>query len=111
MRDLASPQDLDAVLGASEAVLLKHGAHCPISAAARDEVARFEAEHPDVTVHGLEVTGNRDLSEAAAERLGTAHASPQLFVLRQGKPAYTASHFEIRAETLAAQLGGAAGGR
>jgi thioredoxin 1 len=104
MQDLMSPTDVDAALGAPDAVLLKHGAHCPISAAARDALAEFAAEHPEVPVYGVEVTGHRALSDGLAERLGVAHESPQVFVLRGGCPVWHAEHFAITPDAVAAHL-------
>lgn len=106
MQDLRSPNDLDAALAAPDAVLLKHGAHCPISAAARDALAAFAAEHPDVLVYGVEVTGYRAVSDLVAERLGVPHESPQVFVLHDGRPVWHAEHFAITSEAVAAHVPG-----
>ena len=106
MKNLTSQSDVDAILGADEAVLLKHGAHCPISAHARDELAAFEKSHPDVTLAAVEVTGHRDLSQHVADRLGVEHQSPQLFLIRNGAVAWSAQHYAISASDLSAQLGG-----
>ena len=106
MRDLTSTDELDMLLREPAAVLLKHGAHCPISAAARDELAEFAAEHPDTPVYRVEVTGERALSDHLAERLGVRHESPQAFVLRAGKPVWRAEHFDITAQGIARELSG-----
>jgi bacillithiol system protein YtxJ len=106
MQDVTTPQELDALLAAPRAVLLKHGARCPISAAARDVVASLEAGDPSLTVHAVEVTGHRGLSQTVAERLGVPHESPQLFVLRDGRPAWYAEHFDITADAVSSHLAG-----
>jgi bacillithiol system protein YtxJ len=106
MHDVTSPDALDEVLRAPEAVLLKHGARCPISAAARDALDAFAGAHPDVPVYRLEVTGNRALSDQVAERFGVQHESPQAFVLRDGRPVWYAEHFAITAEAVAGHLAG-----
>ncbi len=106
MQELKTQKDVDAMLGEERAVLLKHGASCPISAAAREELAEFCGQGPDVPVYGLEVTGRRELSDYVAERLGVAHESPQAFVLRGGRPVWRAEHFEIHASGISRALDG-----
>jgi bacillithiol system protein YtxJ len=104
MQDLKSPDEFATALATPGAVLLKHGASCGISAAARDALAAFSAEHPDVPVYGVEVTGQRAVSDLVAERLGVPHESPQVFVLRDGRPVWHAEHFAITAEAVAAHV-------
>lgn len=106
MRNCCSQPDVDALLAAEEVVLLKFGAHCPISARARDELTAFGTAHPDVNVAGIDVTAHRDLAKYTAERLGVAHQSPQVFILRGGKVAWTAVHYSITAQDLEERLGG-----
>jgi bacillithiol system protein YtxJ len=106
MQSLQNPQDLDAALQAPTAVLLKYSTTCPISANARREITDFEARHPDQTVYGLDVHSARELSSTVAERFGVEHESPQLFVLRDGKPVYTVTHWDISAQDLEQQLAG-----
>jgi bacillithiol system protein YtxJ len=104
MQNLVSQHDIDALIRADEAILLKHGAHCPISAHARDELTAFAAVHPDVTVAALEVTAHRDLAKYAAQRLGVEHQSPQVIIIRGGKVAWSAEHYAITAKDVGAQL-------
>lgn len=106
MRHLTSPHDLDAALAGPEAVLLKHGAHCPISAAARREMAGFAERNPHVALFALEVTEHRELSETLAERLAVPHQSPQLILLRDGAPEWHVTHFAITARALEDRLAG-----
>ena len=104
MRDLTSQDDLDALLREPRAVLLKHGASCPISAAARKEVDALAAGPLDTPIYRLEVTGQRALSDDVAERLGVAHESPQVMILRDGRPTWRAEHFEISADGIRREL-------
>jgi bacillithiol system protein YtxJ len=106
MQDLTTPDDVDAALRAPTAVLLKHGARCPISAAARDALQRFAADHPEVPVYGVEVTGHRALSDLVADRFGVQHESPQVFVVRDGQPIWHAEHFAITPDVVAAHAAG-----
>ena len=43
----------------------------------------------------LVVQDDRVVSDAIAEKLGIRHASPQAFVLKDGKPIYHATHYGI----------------
>jgi bacillithiol system protein YtxJ len=104
MKEINDQSDVDGVLGEPEAILLKHGATCSISANARREIEAFTAEHPDVPVAGLEVTANHALSESVADQLGVPHQSPQLFLLRDGKVAWHAEHYGITAKAVEGQL-------
>lgn len=104
MRPLTTPDDLDALLQAPVAILLKHGARCPVSAAARDALMAFEEGDPGIPVAGIEVTGERALSDAIAERTGIRHESPQVMVLVHGAPRWTATKRDISAESIAGAL-------
>ena len=106
MPHLTSREQFEALSREGTAILLKHGATCPISAAARDELADFAARHGDVPVYDIEVTGNRDLSDYAADQLGVEHQSPQAFVLRDGKAVWHAEHYDITAGALEANTRG-----
>ena len=106
MQDITTPADLDAILDAPQAILLKHGMHCPISANARRELDALVERHPELTVGRVEVTERRALSDAVADRLGVPHASPQIFLVREGAVAWQATHFEITARALEERLGG-----
>jgi bacillithiol system protein YtxJ len=84
-------------------VIFKHSLTCPISAAAYDQMAEFEGE-----VALVEVQRARDLSREIEDRLGVAHESPQVIVLRNGQVAWNASHFRITADAVAAAVRAAA---
>ena len=47
---------------------------------------------------------HRDISNAVATLTGVRHQSPQAIVLRDGKPVYHASHYDIEAEHIEANL-------
>lgn len=105
MEPITDQAGFDRVAALPSALLLKHGARCPISANARDEVTRFASSHPDVPVYSLEVTEHRDLSKDVAYTLGVHHESPQLFLLEQGKPRWHAEHYDISAQDIEQRLG------
>jgi bacillithiol system protein YtxJ len=104
MQHLDSRTELDALLAAGDAVLLKHGSRCSISAQARDELSTFATSHPEIPIATLEVTAYADLARYAAERLGIRHESPQVMIIRDGEVAWHAEHYAITARDLDAQL-------
>jgi bacillithiol system protein YtxJ len=104
MKQLSTSGELDSVFGEETAVLYKHSTHCPISAAAHDKVEGFLAQNPDAPVYMVDVHASRDLSQSIVEKTGIEHQSPQLILLRNGKPAWTKARMEISAEELAEQL-------
>lgn len=74
-------------------VVFKHSTTCPISAAAYDEMSRFEG---DVAL--VEVQRERNLSKEIEQRTGVTHESPQVLVLRKGKVVWDASHWKVKAD-------------
>jgi bacillithiol system protein YtxJ len=83
-------------------VIFKHSLTCPISAAAYQQMAAFDGE-----VALVEVQQARALSAEIEKRLGVAHESPQVIVLRNGEVAWNASHFKITADAVADVVRGA----
>jgi bacillithiol system protein YtxJ len=73
-------------------VIFKHSLTCPISAAAYQQMAKYEGE-----VDLVEVQRARELSDEIENQLGVTHESPQVLVLRNGQVAWSASHFKITA--------------
>ncbi|MGH9930032.1 MAG: bacillithiol system redox-active protein YtxJ [Pyrinomonadaceae bacterium] len=84
-------------------VIFKHSLTCPISAAAYEQMAEFEGE-----VALVEVQRARKLSEEIEDRLGVAHESPQVIILRNGEVVWNASHFKITANAVAEAVRAAA---
>ncbi len=77
-------------------VIFKHSLTCPISAAAYDQMSRYDGE---VALVEVQVAGA--LSREIGEKLGVRHESPQVIVLDKGKVAWDVSHFDITAESVA----------
>jgi bacillithiol system protein YtxJ len=76
-------------------VIFKHSSTCGISSHVMemvDEVGR--------DVHFVVVQDDRDISNEIADRTGRVHQSPQIFVIRDGKPIYHASHYGIDPEAI-----------
>ena len=80
-------------------LLFKHSNTCGISL---DVFERVSGLIGDIRL--VVVQDDRDISNAIAERLGIRHASPQAFVLWQGKPVYHATHYGIDPAAIAEKL-------
>ena len=76
-------------------VLFKHSLSCPISARAYEQMAEFPGE-----VSLVEVQRAPELSREIERRLGIAHESPQVIVMRNGQVVWSASHFDITADAV-----------
>src|SRR5882672_180828 len=94
--DKKSLEELTSRSNERPVVIFKHSLTCPISAAAYDQMAEFDGE-----VELIEVQRARELSAEIENRLGVAHESPQVLVLRNGQVAWNASHFKITAAAVA----------
>lgn len=110
MQDVTDSQALEQLFGADETILFKHNTTCPISAMAHEQMTDFEQRHPEAPVNIIDIHASRDLSDAIEERTGITHESPQVILLRQGKPVFHESRMEIRADALEQHLGGASNG-
>ncbi len=90
-------------------LLFKHSLTCPISGRAFQEYESFLEARPedDETVYTLvEIQKTRDVSAAIAERSGIKHESPQAILLRDGEVTWHASHWSIKADSLASAVDG-----
>jgi bacillithiol system protein YtxJ len=104
--------DLDGLQAAIEesrerpVLLFKHSRTCGISHGALDEL-RVHLDHAvaPVSYKMITVQSHRHVSDEAATRLGVRHETPQVIVLRDGKPVWKASHFRITADALTDALG------
>ena len=81
-------------------LLFKHSTRCGTSLRAYREVEEFEVTGGSVPVYLLDVIAERDLARELAERLGVRHASPQVILVSGGRPVWSASHGQIRADVL-----------
>jgi bacillithiol system protein YtxJ len=97
--DTKSYEDLVTRSKERPVVIFKHSLTCPISAAAYDQMDRFDGE-----VALIEVQRARELSREIENRLGVAHESPQVIVLRNGQVVWDASHFSITAQAVTAAV-------
>ena len=108
MRDLTplhDVQSLDAAIAESRerpVLLFKHSRFCGVSCEALDELhAHIESRTGHaVSYKMITVQTHRPVSDAAVQRLGLRHETPQAILLRDGKVVWNASHFRITATQL-----------
>ncbi len=100
LKPLSSEKTLDEALDAALSVIYKHSSRCWICTKAERQVREFATEHPEVPVYQLDAVEGRDLAREVAGRLGVEHHSPQVIVVRQGKAAWSGSHFRISTRIL-----------
>jgi bacillithiol system protein YtxJ len=101
LHDLVDDEGWARVLEQDLAVLYKHSTRCWASPVAMREVEQFATRHPDVPVYVVDVLFDRILSQRIALDTTVRHESPQVIVLRGGRPVWDASHRDISAESLA----------
>jgi bacillithiol system protein YtxJ len=92
---VTDPQELDALWEASHdapVILFKHDPYCGISARAHAELSELGGEIPTI-----DVAHDTEIAQAVTKRTGIRHESPQVIVLRDGHPVWSASHFDITA--------------
>lgn len=78
-------------------VLFKHSNSCGTSAYIHQVMSEVQ-----LPVNIVTVQERRDISNAIEQRTGIRHQSPQVFVVRNGKVVYSASHYSISPEAIAA---------
>ena len=76
-------------------ILFKHSNACPISFGVRQIVSGLDAD-----INLVVVQTARHVSNAIEDKTGIRHESPQAIALKDGRPVYHASHYDITAEDL-----------
>ncbi|MBA3700127.1 MAG: bacillithiol system redox-active protein YtxJ [Planctomycetes bacterium] len=101
IQQLANEEEVDALMSAPGPIwLLKHSNSCSISSAALDEVSRFLGDHPEQQAGVVVIQSHRPLSNHVSQRLKFVHQSPQLFLLKEGKVVWSATHWSITADAM-----------
>ena len=76
-------------------ILFKHDPYCPISARAYREMEQVPG---DIAL--VDVEHDKTIASAVAKRTGVRHESPQVIVVKDGQPVWSASHFNIKADAV-----------
>src|ERR1051325_273367 len=103
--ELGSISELEDVLTDSSErakLIFKHSITCPISARAYEVLLNYltGSASSEVDYYLIVVQHARDVSNAAAERLNIEHQSPQAILIRDGRPVWNASHFNITSSAI-----------
>lgn len=96
--ELNDIQRLDELLNHSAeqpVILFKHSDTCGISARAYREMTKLEKRVALVTVQKA-----RALSNEIESRFAVPHETPQVLIVREGRLAWSASHFRITADAV-----------
>jgi len=104
LRKLQSISDFEQFISEHDTfVICKHSTTCPISAAGFSAYTKF-ADATDVPTAYLLVQEARTLSNHIAENYAVRHESPQVIYFKGGKPVWNASHYDINANELTANV-------
>ena len=96
MADFREIENIEALTKLIEAsstepvVLFKHSNSCGISADLYEQMSAVNG-----VINLVTVQISRNISNEIESRLGIRHASPQAFVIKDGKAVYSASHYAI----------------
>jgi bacillithiol system protein YtxJ len=76
-------------------LLFKHSTSCGISAGVFRDVKMVDGD-----INIISVQTDRAISNEIERHTGVKHQSPQAIVLKDGKPVYHASHYDITVEDI-----------
>jgi bacillithiol system protein YtxJ len=76
----------------ADCFVFKHSTTCGISAGAAREV---RAMTTDLPIYWINVREQRELSNWFAETYAVVHESPQLILLKSGRPAKVWDHYDV----------------
>lgn len=99
LRDIASLDTFLAESNGAPIILFKHSDTCGISARAHTQMSRIERPVGLVTVQTA-----RNVSDEIRTRMGLAHETPQVMIISDGRVVWTASHGQVKAEAVEAEL-------
>lgn len=101
-RPLASEsawEDAQATSEDTPVLIFKHSSACPVSAQAQDELTELAAD-TDLPIYRVVVQESRAVSDTVEADLDVRHETPQAILLRDRRPAFDTSHFDVTADTI-----------
>jgi bacillithiol system protein YtxJ len=107
MIDLTNQDTLEVAIERSREepiVLYKHSNRCGVSSAAQERLRELSSPE-DPVIYRITVQNEGDLSDRIAERLDIRHETPQVIILDDEQPVFSASHTNVTAEAVRAAVG------
>jgi bacillithiol system protein YtxJ len=102
LKQLDSIERLDELFSESykrPVVIFKHSIRCGVSAHVFENVMELGKE-----INLVVVQESRAISNEIADRTGHRHHTPQVFVIKDGRPVYHATHYMIKPDRIAEVL-------
>ncbi len=97
--DAGALEELFARSHEAPVLVFKHSTTCPISAGAYRQMEQLGGEVALIVVQRA-----REASREVEARTGVRHESPQALLLRNGEVVWTASHWDVTAESVTSAL-------
>jgi len=85
-------------------VIFKHSTRCSISSMALSRLERSGSEGMHADFYYLDLLAHRNVSNAVAHHFKVQHQSPQIIVVKEGKPVYNESHLAIEMDSISDHL-------
>ena len=97
LRSVDQIENIRAESKVNPVLIFKHSTRCNISRTSLDRLERNwnEEEMANVSLYFLDLLSYRDISARIVEEFGVEHESPQVIIIRDERPTYDRSHFEI----------------
>jgi len=109
--EITNSQDGDNLISqiknGQELIVFKYSTTCSVSYTAQNIFnvwLKSLKDHTDLIIVKVDVIKRRELSNKIEQQTGVRHESPQIIWLYSGTVKWHASHFEISAKALSAQL-------
>ena len=99
IRDIESLDRFVANLNGTAGVVFKHSSTCGVSARAYTEMSKLTLPIGIVVVQAA-----RPVSDEIEKRWQVNHETPQVLIIKDGKVVWNASHFQVKAEEVAAAV-------
>jgi bacillithiol system protein YtxJ len=97
LEDLAQLAEIQQESLNQHVLIFKHSRSCSTSRMSLDRLQRNwnPSEMQGVKPYFLDLLSYREISNSIAAMFGVQHESPQVIVIKNGKPIFNCSHFEI----------------